>query len=240
MTPTRIGVARAEPRARVDVVVGALAPRIVDREPARVRVAIAAAGMLLLSGDHVRVDVHVGEGCVLEIDDVGGTVAYPSTGEPSSWTLDIRVGAGGLLVWHGLPFIVAAEADVERRTTIRCDAGGAVLLRETLVLGRHSESGGRLRSRLTAADPDGEVLVEHLDVDGSDPAPGVRGGHRVMDGVIALGWHPPARPGDLVLEAPGAVARHLGGESHDSPLDAVWESWSRAALAAHVAANATP
>lgn len=240
MTATRIGVARAEPRARVDVAVGALAPRIVDRGPAHARVAIAAAGMLLLSGDHVHIDVHVGEGCVLEIDDVGGTVAYPSTGERSSWTLDIRVGAGGLLVWHGLPFIVAAEADVERRTAIRCDTGGAVLLRETLVLGRHSEAGGRLRSQLTAVDPDGEVLVERLSVDGSDPAPGVRGGHRVMDSVIALGWHPPAARGDLVLEAPGAVARHLGVASHESPLDTVWERWNRAAHAAHVSANATP
>lgn len=238
MIPTRIEVARAEPRARVRATVAELAPRLVERGPASARIAIGAAGMLLLSGDHVRVEVRVGDGCVLEIDDVGGTVAHPSTGEPSSWTLDLQVGAGALLVWHGLPFIVAAGAEVERRTTVRCDPGGAVLLRETLVLGRHGEAGGRLRSGLVATDPDGDVLVESLAVDGQRPEPGVRGGHRIVDAVIALGWRPPAHPRDLVLEAPGAVARYLGAASHESPLDAVWQRWRRAAHALHAGAHA--
>ncbi|WP_082406342.1 urease accessory protein UreD [Microbacterium sp. No. 7] len=225
MTATRIAVTRAEPRSHVDVAVGALAPRIVDRGPAHAHVAIAAAGMLLLSGDRVRIDVDVGDGCTLEIDDVGGTVAYPSIGEAATWTLDIRVGEDATLLWHGLPFVIATDADVRRRTTIRCAAGGAVLLRETLVLGRHGEAGGRLHSQLTATDTAGDLLVEHLVLDGDDPVPGVRGTHRVLDAVIALGWRPPARPRDLVLEAPGAVARFLGAAGHESPLDGAWREW---------------
>lgn len=222
MTSTRIGVTRADQRAQVEVVVGALAPRIVDRGPASARVAIAAAGMLLLAGDHVQINVRVGDGCLLEIDDVGGTVVYPSRGVPASWKVDIRVGVGATLVWNGLPFIVAAEADVERDTTVALAERGAVLLRETLVLGRHGEIGGRMRSSLRAVNPDGELLVERMSVDGGHFEPGVWGQHRVMDSVVALGWRPPVSPGDLVLDGPGAVVRHFGSHSHGSPIDAVW------------------
>jgi urease accessory protein len=224
--PTRIAVRQGDPRARVDLAVGALAPRLVSRDASRAHIALAAAGMILLGGDEVHVDVTVGAGCLLELEDVGGTIAYRSDGRRSSWTMAVRIDAGGALLWRGLPFVVTDGAEVERRTTLDLAAGATAVVRETLVLGRHGENGGRLSSSFTAVVADGPLLVEQLDLDGRASEPGVLGAHRVLDTVIALGFEPVTLPGDLVLEHPGAIARHFGAETHTSRLDRVWDDWA--------------
>ena len=163
MTATRIAVTAGEPRAHVELAVGALAPRLISRDATRAHVAVAAAGMVLLGGDHVHVEIDVGPGCTLEIEDVGGTVAY--RGARSSWILDVRIGAGGTLLWHGLPFVVTDGADVERRSSLTLESGARAVIRETLVLGRHGERGGRLVSALSVVDSDGPILLERLDAE---------------------------------------------------------------------------
>ena len=229
MSRTRIALVAGQPRARVDLVVGALAPRLIDRGEDSARVALAAAGMLLLGGDRVDIDIVVGAGCRLDLDDVGGTVAYPTRGIPSEWSVNVSIAANGVLRWHSLPFVVAQGADVRRRTSISLQPGARALFRETLVLGRHGEIGGCVRSELDVTDAVGAVLCETLDIDGSVREPGVLGDARVLDAVIAVGYRPPPAPGDLVLDQPGAIARHLGAHSHESSLDATWSTWSRAA-----------
>lgn len=224
--PARIAVHLGEDRVRVGLVTGALAPRLIDRDASSARVAIAAAQMLLLDGDAVQIEIEVGTGCTLEIEDIGGTVAYPGT---SSWQVRARIGAGGRLLWRGLPFVVTAEARARRRTELVLGSAAAVLLRDTLVLGRHGEIGGAIQSEVAADGEGGPFLVERLEADGAFPGPGVLGAYRVVDSVLAIGYRPPAAAGDLVLEQPGAVARFLGEHAHESGLDAVWSVW-RAAL----------
>lgn len=223
MTSTRIAVTAGEPRAHVGLAVGALAPRLISRDALSAHVAVAAAGMVLLGGDRVHIEIDVGPGCTLQIEDVGGTVAYP--GARSSWVLDVRIGAGGTLLWHGLPFVVTDGADLERRSSITLDSGARAVIRETLVLGRHGERGGRLIAELAVLERGGPILVERLEADGEAPEPGVLGGNRVIDAVIAVGFRPPARPRDLEFDRPGAMARHLSDHTHGSPLDPVWDSW---------------
>ena len=222
---TRISVQPGETRARVGLVTGAIAPRLIERDTTSAKVALAAAQMLLLDGDAVRIEIEVGAGCTLELEDIGGTVAYPGT---SSWEVVARIGARGRLLWKGLPFVVAAEARAHRHTHLLLGADAAVLLRETLVLGRHDEIGGAIDSSLTVFDSDGPVLVERLDADGALPGPGVLGTNRVIDAVIAVGFRPPTRPGDLELEQPGAVARVIGLHTHASGLGPVWAGWRSA------------
>lgn len=224
---TRIAVAAAGPRARVDLAVGMLAPRVIERGPSSVLVAVAAAQMLLLDGDELVIEVDVGAGCTLEVEDVGGTVAYPGV---SSWRLAARIGEAGRLIWRGLPFVVASGARARRVTEIALSPGAAVLMRETVVLGRHGEKGGEILSELRIEQTEAPVLLEFLEADAAKPEVGVLGTNRVIDSVIAAGYQPPAGAGDLVLETPGAIARNLGEDAHRSGLDEVWESW-RAALA---------
>ena len=224
MTSTHIAVTAAEPRAHVDLAVGALAPRLISRDAHRAHVAVAAAGMVLLGGDRVHVRVDVGAGCTLEIEDVGGTVAY--RGEPSSWILEARIGRGATLLWNGLPFVVTDGADVERRCSLTLEPDARALIRETLVLGRHSERGGRLVSALAVVDDAGPIVLERMEADGWAPEPGVLGENRVLDAVIAVGFRPPTHPGDLEFDRPGAMARHLSDHTHSSPLDPVWDAWA--------------
>jgi urease accessory protein len=224
VTSTRISVTAGEPRAHVELAVGALAPRLISRDGTRAHVAVTAAGMVLLGGDHVHIGIDVGPACTLEIEDVGGTVAY--RGARSSWMLEVRIAAGGTLLWHGLPFVVTDGADVERRSSLTLEPDARAVIRETLVLGRHRERGGRLISALSVADRSGPVLVERLDVDGGAPEPGVLGSNRVVDAVIAVGFSPATRPQDLEFDRPGAMARHLSDHTHGSPLDRVWDAWA--------------
>jgi urease accessory protein len=223
VTTTRIAVIAGEPRAHVELAVGALAPRLISRDALRAHVAVTAAGMVLLGGDHVHIEIDVGPGCTLEIEDVGGTVAYRGT--RSSWNLDVRIGTGGTLLWHGLPFVVTDGADVERRSCMTLEADARAVIRETLVLGRHGELGGRLISTLAVGDGGGPIVFERLDADGTAPEPGVLGGNRVIDAVTAVGFRPPTRPTDLEFDQPGAMARHLSDHTHGSPLDPVWDAW---------------
>ena len=223
MSSTRIAVTAGEPRARVGLAVGALAPRLISRDSTRAHVAVAAAGMVLLGGDHVHIEIDVGPGCTLEIEDVGGTVAYP--GARSSWTVDVRIGDGGTLAWDALPFVVTEGADVERRSSLALQARARAVIRETLVLGRHGEQGGRLVSALSVVDDEGPILIERLEADGSAPEPGVLGANRVLDAVIAVGFRPPIGRRDLEFEGAGAIARHLSDHTHGSPLDPVWDTW---------------
>jgi urease accessory protein len=229
MTTTRIAVRAGHPRAHVDLVVGALAPRLVGRTSCTAHVALSAAGMLLLGGDLVHVEVDVGPDCTLEIEDVGGMVAYRAQRSASQWTLDVRVGSGGTLLWRALPLVVAEGARVERRTQIDLDKGGCAVIRETIVLGRQGETGGSLTSHVSITDTGGPMLNEDLDVDGSFPEPGISGSARVLDAVIAVGFRPDLQPGAMQLDQPGAVARHLGDLTHESPMDDVWATWSEMA-----------
>ncbi|MFE6236630.1 urease accessory protein UreD [Cellulosimicrobium sp. NPDC057862] len=182
---TRVGAYREAGRVRCDLRPGALSPRVLSTGPGVARVALVATRALLLGGDRVRIEVHVGEGVELELVEVSGTVAYAGRGRSASWDVDVRVDAGGLLVWDALPFVVADGADVERTTRVSLADGGAprergvALLRETLVLGRSGEVGGRLRSRthvdlstLVAARTPGGVGAtgESAAPDGSRPA----------------------------------------------------------------------
>jgi urease accessory protein len=171
----------------------------------------------------VHMEIDVGPGCTVEIEDVGGTVAY--RGARSSWILDVAIGAGGMLLWHGLPFVVTDGADAERRTRITLGPDARAVIRETLVLGRHGEEGGRLASVLAVSDSGGPILMERLEAAGGAPEPGVLGSNRVVDAVIAVGFRPPPRAGDLEFDRPGSMARHLSDHTHGSPLDRVWDAW---------------
>jgi urease accessory protein len=211
---------------------GLLAARVVSRDGVHAEVALVAGGAMLLGGDAVVIAVQVAPGCALTLTDVGGTVAYDGEGRECRWDADLSVGAGARLTWAGLPFIVAAGADVRRTTTARLGAGAALTLRETVVLGRSGERGGRLVLRTDISDDVGPVLVEELTAAGDHPVPGVLGGHSVMDTVTDVCGSLAAAPerseptsapdcdGAVVLhlERGGTLTRWLGPATHLSPL----------------------
>jgi urease accessory protein len=227
---TSISLRLADTRARLDFRAGAIVPRVIEQDSSSARVALVAGGALLLGGDAVHIDIRVGADCALELEDIGGTVAYNADGLLSTWTVDVEVEARGVLIWHGLPLVVADGANVSRTTRIALGAGARACLRETVVLGRVGEAGGLVRQRTDVAIEGRPAFVEELAVGGGIDVPGLIGANRVLDSVLTVGLRgvaPPPTVAVLELEATGSLARYLGMSTHMSPLDAVWESWSR-------------
>ncbi|MBO0922448.1 urease accessory protein UreD [Cellulomonas sp. zg-ZUI222] len=226
---TRVAAARTvDGRVRVDTAGGLLACRRLPDEDGSVRVALVATEALLLAGDDVRITVDVGADVALEVVEVTGTVAYDMQGGSAAWAVDVRVGAGGRLVWDALPFVVATGARVHRTATLDLAEGACAVLRETFVLGRSHEAGGHLTTTTRAHLADRPLLVETLVVDPAAWAdPAVLGGNRCLDTVTVLGARldgddlPVADdPGRdvLQLDRPGTLVRSVGTDAHAGDL----------------------
>ena len=262
--PTRICVERDGSRARFSVLDQGLylAPRPVNgaSDPLHLRVALIGIHMMLLGGDDVRIEVAVGPGVTLEVVEPAGMVAYDADSVASRWSLDAQLGEDSALIWDGASFVAAAGCNVHRQTRLRLATGARALVRETLVLGRSGEHGGRLRSVTRAAGPEADILYEDLDLTGPrDRAVGILGDARIVASATAVGWRPagvppgpaagvaggagtgsagtgggggPNRARRFDLAAPGAVARSLGDRAHavERETGAMFDAW-RAELA---------
>lgn len=232
----RVGVEFTGGRCRVSGLSASrfLAPRVVDVHGCRVRVALVGLCAMLLAGDDVRLDIDVGAGVWLELVEPSGTVAYDARGGRARWSVRARVGQGACLVWPAAPFVVAGGADVERMVEVELDHDAVMLSRETLVLGRSGERGGRFRAGLDVALCGRPLLVEDLDLRDVPhrEAPGMLGANRVVSTVALLGADPgtPAGPGETTLEGPGGLARALSEQAHvaERALDGTWRRWREA------------
>ena len=250
---TRIGVHAADGRARLALTQGPISPRILRVTGTGARIGLVATQALLLGGDHVQLDIEVGPGAWLELVETAGTVAYDADGAPSWWRVGIRVADGGVLIWAGEPFVVSQGANVTRGTTIDLGVGAVACIRETLVLGRSAETGGAIRSTMSARrtpghnEPPRDLLREDLDL--TDPTlralPGLLGAARVIDTVSLLGMRAPTEPAVAAgqrfdLDGPGSLARSLTTTFAASGLSTIMTSWANAALTTLVSAATTP
>lgn len=231
--PTRIRVERVAGRTRITDLTASrfLRPRLLGGDPDRPRVALVANCASLLAGDDLRLNVHIGPGAHLELVEPSGTVVYNSRGELSRWSAEVRVEEAGQLVWGAAPFVVSGGARVHRHTGIDLAPDAVALLRETLVLGRSGESGGRLRSVLRADLDRRPLFVEDLALE--DPAlrdsPAVLDGARVVGTVALLGTRPEelVHPRETALHGPGAIRRALHEHAHldEADLAPTWQRW---------------
>jgi urease accessory protein len=217
---TRIEVRRLDGRLTCTFLGGHLSARRVGAPEGRVRVALVGTVALLLAGDAVRIEVVVGRGVDLEIVEVAGTVAYDMRGGSAEWQVDVHVEDGGVLVWEGLPFVIADGADVTRTMTVVLDGSACAALRETYVFGRTGEAGGDLRTSTVIAHDDRPLLVEQLDLRAGARIDGaILGTARCFDAVTSLGARiETARPGLLQLESAGSIDRRLAESLHTTGL----------------------
>jgi urease accessory protein len=227
---TRIGVTRQQDRQRLDLLGGLLRPQVVRDGPDHVRIGLVATTALLLGGDEVELAVRVGRDASLELFDVAGTVAYHGRGRSASWRVTIALDNGASLDYYGAPFVVSDGADVVRTLDLSLDPTASLRLRETVVLGRSGQAGGRLRNRTAITVGGQPVLLEDqlLDPSGIRNSPGMLGSHRVIDTVVALGPNavgrdePSLLPGGAVqfglVGGVGSLTRYLGDEVASSPL----------------------
>ena len=148
----------------------------------RARVALVGQTALLLGGDQVGVEVEVGPGAVLELTDIAATVAYHGRGRSAHWQTTVRLGLGARLSYAGAPLVVSDGADVTRSLTVDLAEGASAWLRETVVLGRAGEVGGRLDTSTVLRRSGEEFCRERLILDPRTRGrPGMLAGVRVLD-----------------------------------------------------------
>lgn len=178
-----------------------------------------------LGGDRLRLEIVVESGAVLRVRSVAATVVLPgAAGEPSTWDIDVRVEAGGLLDFAPEPMVVAAGANHTTRARIDLAEGAGLRWREELVCGRAGEEPGTTRTELTVRH-DGRPLIAHA-VSVGPGAPGwnsagILGHARAVGSVFYAGTEiahaPPAGAGpDLcvgVLEGPGVLVTAVAADA---------------------------
>ena len=221
--PTSVAVDRVDGRHVARLRHGLLRPQVVASGPDRCRIGLLATTALLLGGDVVELDVRVGPDARLDLFDVAGTVAYHGRGQASGWHVRVVLAEGATLTYAGEPFVVGDGADVTRTLRVDLVAGASALVRDTVVLGRTGQRGGRLRSLATVRRDGRPILLEdqRLDPDRLRDAPGLLGPNRVLDTVVWLGTAPPgstAATTYALVDGAGTLARWLGTSLADSPL----------------------
>ncbi|MGI8730619.1 MAG: urease accessory protein UreD, partial [Solirubrobacteraceae bacterium] len=206
-----------------------LTPRVLQVDADAVRACVLPTQAGPLAGDHDRLRIVVGAGATLVVTPVAATLALPGAAR-TRLELEIEVGADARLVLEDAPLIVCAGADVERLTTLTLCGGAVAALRDTVVLGRDEEDGGRLLSTLRAVDEEGVLLHDALAL---DPATSARDahvalapGHRATATLCLLGAvtdidprHALARGGGLWRASAAGVAQL------DAQLAEPWACW---------------
>ena len=176
--------------------------------PAGERVHLVHAAGGPLGGDDLALSVDVGHGARLAVHSAGATLVQPgaATDAPARWTVDLRVGAGGRLHWAPEPTVVSDRAALESAVRVTLAAGAAATVRETVVLGRHGQRGGRYAGALHVVVGEVPLLAHTTVLDGADAAlcgPAGTAGARAVGTLVRVG----------ALPLPGWGAGEAAGES---------------------------
>jgi urease accessory protein len=199
------------------------APPVVIRPtgPGRVHLVQAAGGPL--GGDQLSLTAQVGEKGRLRVSSVAATVVQPGvTGDPARWRVDLEVAARAEVDWQPQPTVLTDGARLHSDLRVRLAEGAVVSLRETVILGRAGQAGGRYQGGLTVT-VGSRVLLRHESLlDGADPqlcGPAGTGGHRVYGTLLVAGVDPGeprtrtesgVRWARMPLDGPGYLVLALG------------------------------
>ena len=145
-----------------------------------------------LRGDAIALRITVDPGATLTCGSIAATVAQdsPHGDGPSRFDVHAAIGSGASLTWRPQPTVVAAGADHVMTFSAHLSAGAGLFAAEVVVLGRHDEAPGRVRSRWDVRVDGVEVLVQELDLGEGAPrgwaGPAVTAGATVIVTAIAL------------------------------------------------------
>lgn len=114
---------------------------------ARVSLATGAAGPL--GGDDFALDIHVGAGSTLVLNEISATLLLPGArGGRSRMRIAVTVDDGATFLWLPEPVIAAHGCDHVHEIDITLASDARLFLREELLLGRHREQPGHLTQHL--------------------------------------------------------------------------------------------
>jgi urease accessory protein len=134
------------------------------------------------------------------------------------------VADGGTLRWLPEPLIAAAYCHHVSTTDVRVAAGGTLVWRDELVCGRHGEDPGDARADITVRHAGATLYRHELAIGPAAPGwsgAAVLGGGRAVGSVLMVGSDLPAPgiPGEdaaiMALAGPGVVAMAAGRDIRD-------------------------
>lgn len=175
-----------------------------------------------LGGDELSLDIEVAAGASLAVRSAAATVVQPGPGPQASW--DVSAAVGGSLHWTPEPTVVCDGAALASALRVDLAADASAVIRETVILGRHGQRGGRYRGTLTATVGGTPLLTHTTVLDDSDPGlagPGGTSGARAVGSLLLAGAGaqvPSDRVGEeagvrwawLELEGPGWLLLAIG------------------------------
>jgi urease accessory protein len=204
-------------------VLASQAPLVLRRTPEAVYLVGGTAGPI--GGDSLTLRISVGAGAFLRVRTAAASIALPGPdGLESVLRVSATVADGGRLEYLPEPVVVTAGARHATLVSVALSAGASLVLRDEVLLGRHGEPGGTVRSVLSADYAGRPLLRQSLPVSGTDPASlgaAVLAGHRavgnllLVNGPEAAGLGGPATPEAAVmpLAGPGILVTAL---AHDA------------------------
>ncbi len=181
-----------------------------SHEVARVALAAGTAGPL--GGDKYTLDVHVGAGSTLILQEVSAMLVLPGVGGGQShMSVTVTVDDGATFVWWAEPIIAAHRCNHRHDVRIALAGSARMVLREEMLLGRHGEAPGDFTSRLRITRDDAALYDQELSF-----------------GPATVGWN-----GAAVLDKASAVGSIIA-------VDPAWANASPPALPFHECAALTP
>jgi urease accessory protein len=196
------------------------APLLLRRTPGGVHLVGGAAGPL--GGDDLALDIDVGDRASLVVRSAAATLAQPGPrGGSSLLRTTLRVGDDGALVMHPEPLVSVVGSHHVMDTGVALGRHATLHLVEELVLGRHDEPPGRVRTR-TRLEREGVALLTH-ELDVGTGAPGwpsaaVIGAARAVVQHVVVGPDAPSRPLVLRDDVQGCHAAWLPFSPHAAVL----------------------
>ncbi|MEX3314072.1 urease accessory protein UreD [Sulfitobacter sp. PS-8MA] len=149
------------------------------------RVALAAGTAGPLGGDAYALNVEVGAGSTLLLQEVSAMLVLPGIGGGQSrMSVTVNVAAGATFVWWAEPIIAAQRCHHLHELRINLAADARLVLREELLLGRHGEEPGDFSSRLRITRANRALYDQRLSF---GPATQGWDGAAVLDGNRAAG-----------------------------------------------------
>jgi urease accessory protein len=163
-------------------------PLVLRRTPEAVYLIGGAAGPI--GGDWLALEITVGAGAFLRLRTAAASIALPGLdGLESELRVTASVAAGGCLEYLPEPIVVTAGARHASVFAVTLEAGASLLLRDEILLGRHGEAGGAMRSVLRVDYAGRALLRQSLEVTGTDAAslgPAVLSGHRAVGNLLRV------------------------------------------------------
>lgn len=173
------------------------------RDVARISLSAGTAGPL--GGDRLHLEVVVGDGASLVLNEISATLALPgTTGDQSLMSIDVQVGEGANLIWLPEPVIAARGCDHRQEVRVRLAESARFLLREELIAGRHGEQPGTIAQRVRVTRGGGALYDQELRLGARHigwDTPAVAGGAKCVGSTLVVDPGSTIGTGSAVSEA---------------------------------------